>query len=157
MAGPFKGEIVAALVAALVSVPLQAAARVSQPDDRAAGSQSSPARVAAVSESSTVEAALTIETIRASTRRLASAESHRVARSDQSGAAGSGNRCPASVAEKLAWIYATVGGSILLVYGPREKEGDVWTNDGKSETVAGAAAVGLSFALLRDIRKRGRR
>jgi hypothetical protein len=60
------------------------------------------------------------------------------------------------MAEKLAWIYALVGGSLLLVYGPREKEGDVWTNDGKSETVAGAAAIVLSFALLRDIRKKGR-
>jgi hypothetical protein len=155
MAGPFTRKIVAVLVAALVSVPLQAAARASEPDDRAAGSQSPPVGVAAVGESSAVEAALTFETIRAGTRRLASAEAHRVARSGQSGAAGSGNRCHASLAEKLAWIYALVGGSILLVYGPREKEGDAWTNDGKSETVAGAASIGLSFALLRDIRKKG--
>jgi hypothetical protein len=156
MAGPFAREIVAVLVAALVSVPLQAAARASGPDDPAEGSQSPPVRVAAVGESSAVEAALSIEAIRASTRRLASGESHRVTRSGQTGDAAPGKRCPASMAEKLAWIYALVGGSLLLVYGPQEKERGVWTNDGKSETVAGAVAIGLSFALLHDIRKKGR-
>jgi hypothetical protein len=157
MSGPFTREIVAALlVAALASAPSLAAARPGEPGEGAAASQPPPVRVAAVGESSALEGALTIETLRASARRWASAESHRVARSGQSSAASSSNRCRASMAEKLAWIYALVGGSILLVYGPQEKEGDVWTNDGKSETVAGAVAIGLSFALLRDIRKKGR-
>ena len=44
----------------------------------------------------------------------------------------------------------------MLVYGPREKEGAVWTLDGKSETVAGAAALALSVGLFRDIRKKSR-
>jgi hypothetical protein len=62
--------------------------------------------------------------------------------------------CKASVAEKLAWLYALIGGSVMLITGPQEKEGDKWTVDGKSETVAGAAAIVLSFALLKDIRKK---
>jgi hypothetical protein len=78
-----------------------------------------------------------------------------LARLHQSDTASSGDKCSASVPEKLVWLYALVGGSILLVYGPQEKDGDVWTTDGKSETVAGAVAIGLSFALLRDIRNKG--
>ena len=60
----------------------------------------------------------------------------------------------ASVAEKLAWLYLLIGGSILLAYGPTEKSGSRWTSDGKSETAAGAGAIVLSFALLRDIRRK---
>ena len=156
MAGPFARLVAAVLAAALVNVPLHAAAPASGPDDRAAESQSPPVRVAAAGESSAVEPGLTHETIRAGARRRASTESRRVARRVQSSAASSSDRCRASLAEKLAWIYALVGGSILLVYGPQEKEGGVWTRDGKSETIAGAASIGLSFALLRDIRKKGR-
>jgi len=60
----------------------------------------------------------------------------------------------ASMATKLAWLYLTVSGSILLAYGPQEKTDNIWTDDGKSETVAGATALVLSFGLLHDILKR---
>jgi hypothetical protein len=156
MAGPFARAVAAVLAAALINVSLHGAARASAGDDRAAASQMPLVRAAAPGESSTIEAGLTLEAIRASARRWATAESFRAARSSQSSTATSSDRCRASLTEKLAWIYALVGGSILLVYGPQEKEGGVWTRDGKSETIAGAASVALSFALLRDIRKKGR-
>lgn len=60
----------------------------------------------------------------------------------------------ASVVEKLAWLYLAVSGAIFLAYGPQEKTDNVWTDDGKSETVAGATALVLSFGLLHDILKR---
>ena len=129
--------IVGLLVVALVGVPWQGAALASEPEDRAAVAEPSGG------------------SIRASAIRWASAESHRLERSDQGTAASPGEPCRASMAEKLAWLYALVGGSILLYYGPQEKEGDVWTLDGKSETVMGAGAIVISFALLRDIRKKG--
>jgi hypothetical protein len=89
----------------------------------------------------------------ASARRQAAAQPLR----DESAAQGSPAnpcQCRASTAEKLAWLFALVGGSIMVVTGPGEREGDVWTVDGKSETVAGAAAVVLSFFLLKDIRSK---
>lgn len=60
----------------------------------------------------------------------------------------------ASVAEKLACAYLLIGGSVMLYYGPREKENGRLTMDGKSEAVAGAGAIVLSVALLRDILKK---
>src|SRR5437867_6393096 len=36
----------------------------------------------------------------------------------------------ASVAEKLAWLYLLIGGSIPLAYAPTEKSGNMWTSDG---------------------------
>lgn len=92
------------------------------------------------------------QTLRASIRRWASIESRRVDTIEQVDTVKRTDCNRASVAEKLAFVYALVGGTLLLVYGPQEKEGDVWTMDGKSETVAGAVAIGLSFALFRDIR-----
>jgi hypothetical protein len=71
-------------------------------------------------------------------------------------AAANACECGASMAEKLAWLYLLVGGSILLAYGPQEKSGSAWSNDGKAETAAGAGAIVLSFGLLRDIRKKAR-
>src|SRR5581483_586513 len=59
-----------------------------------------------------------------------------------------------SLAEKIACAYLLVGGSIMLYYGPRERENGQLTMDGKSEAVGGAVAIGLSIALLRDIIKR---
>ena len=59
-----------------------------------------------------------------------------------------------SLAEKLACAYLFVGGAIMLYYGPREKENGQLTRDGKSEAIGGAAAIGLSVALLRDIVKK---
>jgi hypothetical protein len=91
--------------------------------------------------------------LRASARRAAAAEPLRNPSDPQSRPAPACD-CRASMAEKIAWLYALVGGSIMLVTGPAEKEGDVWTVDGKSETAAGAAAVVLSFYLLKDIRKK---
>jgi hypothetical protein len=94
--------------------------------------------------------------IDASIKKWASIES-RHAGSIQPGNTATKTDCNgASVTEKLAFVYALVGGTILLVYGPQEKEGTVWTVDGKSETVAGAVAIGLSFALFRDIRAKKR-
>lgn len=90
--------------------------------------------------------------VMASARRTAAAEPLRDPSERQASAAAC--ECRASMAEKLAWLYALVGGSIMLVTGPGEKEGDKWTVDGKSETAAGAAAVVLSFYLLKDIRKK---
>jgi hypothetical protein len=68
-----------------------------------------------------------------------------------------GERTGTSMAEKVACIYLLVGGSIMVYYGPREREGGVLTMDGKSEVVGGAAAVGISLALLRDIVKKSSR
>ena len=62
-----------------------------------------------------------------------------------------------SIAEKIACVYLLVGGSIMLYYGPRERENGQLTMDGKSEAVGGAAAIGISVALLRDIVKKHRR
>jgi len=62
--------------------------------------------------------------------------------------------CRASVAERLAWLYSLIGGSMLTIFGPTEIEDGKWTMDGKSETAAGVAALALSFALLKDIRHR---
>jgi hypothetical protein len=144
----------ALLVAALIALPSRAAAGTNDPDDHSSGS-STASIAAAPGRAGARDAALVAGPIRASALRWALAESDRLARLSQSDTASSGNKCAASLPEKLAWVYALVGGSILLVYGPQEKNGDVWTMDGKSETVAGAVAVGLSFALLRDIRKKG--
>ena len=63
-----------------------------------------------------------------------------------------------SLAEKIACAYLFVGGAIMVYYGPQEKENGQLTRDGKSEAIGGAAAIGLSVALLRDIvKKRSRR
>ncbi len=149
--GLFARPVAALVVAGLVGVPCHAAALASERNDLAAESPSPPVRVAVE-----IGATLPPGTIRASALRWASAQSHRLPQSAQNDAGPASDRCAASVVEKLAWLYALVGGSILLVYGPQEKEGGVWTMDGKSETVAGAAAIVLSFGLLRDIRKKGR-
>jgi hypothetical protein len=95
----------------------------------------------------------------ASAQRLASAEAVRSARAAQAAGAATTARGPggASLAEKLACLYLLVGGTIFAVYGPQEKDGGQWTNDGKSETAGGLGAIGLSFALLRDIRKKSAR
>src|SRR5207244_3079772 len=82
------------------------------------------------------------------------ARAGRITRTEQPAAAASRCECGASMAEKLAWLYLLVGGSILLAYGPQEKSGSTWSNDGKAETAAGAGAIVLSFGLLRDIRKK---
>jgi hypothetical protein len=154
MTGPFARAVAAMLVAALIGLPSRAAAGTTDPDDRSSG-PSTASIPAAPGRAVARDAALAAGPIRASALRWARVESDRLARGSQSHAASSDDKCSASVPEKLAWLYALVGGSILLVYGPQEKDGDVWTMDGKSETVAGAVAIGLSFALLRDIRKKG--
>lgn len=59
-----------------------------------------------------------------------------------------------SLAEKIACAYLLVGGTIMLYYGPKERENGQWTMDGKSETVAGAVSIGISIALLHDILKK---
>ena len=141
----FSLPVVALLVAALVSVPLQGALRASEGEDRAAED---------------LDAGTTGRTILASALRLASAEGHRLARQQQTTAAGGGalsgtsGTSGTSVAEKLACVYLLLGGAFMLAYGPTETEGGVWTMDGKSETVGGAAAIVLSVALMHDIWKR---
>jgi hypothetical protein len=62
-----------------------------------------------------------------------------------------------SLAEKIACVYLMVGGSIMLYYGPKEREGGQLTMDGKSEAVGGAIAIGISLALLHDIVKKSPR
>ena len=148
--------VVALLIAAMIGVPGQSAASASEPDDGDDAIRSPSRHVVVVNEPFASGEALVSGTIRASILRLALSESRRLERSDQSAAVNPSDRCPASVTEKLAWLYAVVGGSLLLAYGPREREGGVWTMDGKSETAAGAVAIALSFALLHDIRKKGR-
>jgi hypothetical protein len=152
MTGPVAQTAVAAFLVALLVAPCHGAA--SAPDDGAARSQPPPVAVIAGSQSSS-QTALPAGTIRRSIARWTAAELQQPLTSRQNSAATSGDTCRASMTEKIAWLYALVGGSILVVYGPQEKNGDVWTMDGKSETVAGAGAVILSFALLRDIRKKG--
>jgi hypothetical protein len=63
-------------------------------------------------------------------------------------------RSGASLAEKIACVYLLIGGSIMLYYGPTERENGQVTRDGKSEAVAGAASIGISIALMRDIFKK---
>ena len=64
----------------------------------------------------------------------------------------------ASLAEKIACAWLLVGGTIMLYYGPKERENGQLTMDGKSEAVAGAVSIGISIALLHDIltKRRGR-
>ena len=57
----------------------------------------------------------------------------------------------ASMAEKIAFLYLLVGGSVMLIYGPQEKDGDHVSVDGVAEGIAGAASIAISFGLLRDI------
>jgi hypothetical protein len=72
----------------------------------------------------------------------------------QAGAARpAGERCGASTAEKLAWLWLLGSGTVMVITGPREKDAGHWYNDSKSEGIAGAVSIVLSFALLRDIRK----
>jgi len=72
-----------------------------------------------------------------------------------SAAPATSSRPPASWAEKTAWAYLLVGGSIFIVTSPGEKNADgSWSRDGKGEMAAGIGAVAISFALLRDILKR---
>ena len=94
--------------------------------------------------------------IGASVSRWAATEA-RVLRAQQGGSSSPAAPCGchgASTAEKLAFLYALIGGTLLVVYGPQEKEGDVWTADGKVETIAGGLALALSVALFRDIRSK---
>ena len=152
MTGRCLRTVAAVLAAALISSPCQVAASTSVPVDP---TPESPSSASAGATDLSVVATLAPGAIHAGVRRRADAESQRLSRSGQRSEANTSTKCSASLAEKLAWIYALVGGSILLVYGPQEKDADVWTLDGKSETVAGGTAVVLSFALLRDIRRKG--
>ena len=88
----------------------------------------------------------------ASARRMTSTEELRV--EQPAGAATpAGERCGASMAEKLAWLWLLGSGTVMLITGPREQDAGHWYNDSKSEGIAGAVSIVLSFALLRDIRK----
>jgi hypothetical protein len=90
----------------------------------------------------------------ASALRTLSAEPLRSRPSEDRDRDDCGSRSGASVAEKVAFLYLLVGGSVLLAYGPQERSGDRVSTDGKAEAVAGAAAIAISFALLRDILKK---
>ncbi len=95
------------------------------------------------------------QTLLAAARRIAARETLRDATPQAPAAvAAADEQCRVGWAEKLAFLYALVGGSVMLITGPGEREGGEWTVDGKSETAAGAAAVALSFALLKDIRRK---
>lgn len=75
----------------------------------------------------------------------------------QAPAPAAADRGGTSLAEKIACVYLLIGGSIMLYYGPKEKENGVLTNDGRSEAIGGAGAIVLSVALMRDIFKKHRR
>ena len=135
----FARPLVVLLVAALVSVSWEGVASASEPEYRT---------------ESAVETREGGRPIAASALRLASTESYRLERTVQSDAADSGGRGGASIAEKVAFVYLLVGGSIFLVTSPGEKVDGHWTNDAASETIGGAGAVAISFFLLRDILKK---
>ncbi len=124
--------VAALVVAALVAVP--AMARAAGPE--AAGGAKKPPLDGA---------------LRATMRRLASTESARV--EPQAAARPAAERCGAPMAEKLAWLWLLGSGTVMLVTGPREQDAGHWYNDSKSEGIAGAVSIAISFALLRDIRK----
>ena len=160
-AGSSIRAMAAALIVALSSVPVRAGQTA--PADRQRSASPPLAHLAGGSPSAPADA-LTVETIRASARRWAAGQAFRVHASgaatlDERESQGAGTatvpRCRASWVEKLLFVYALVGGSIMVVTGPTEKEGDVWTADGKTEFFMGAGAVALSVALFRDIQKKG--
>jgi hypothetical protein len=128
--------IVVVVMAALTSVPAAGVASASEPGTRGG--------VPSQEEG----------TLLASARRAALAEPLRTVPQDPKARDDRGNQCGASVTERVAFLYLLVGGAVLLYYGPKEREGDRLTVDGWSEGVAGAASIGLSFALLRDILKK---
>ena len=103
---PLPRLVVVLLMAALIGVPWQAIALASESEHTADSTPPSGGRVAVAQEPP-----LTIGTIRETALRLAREDSQRVERSSQS-AAGPSHRCTASVAEKLALLYAVVGGSL---------------------------------------------
>jgi hypothetical protein len=92
--------------------------------------------------------------ISASVQRWASIEARRYSRTGQTTQAPAANPCRASLAEKAAFVLLLVGGTIMVVYGPQEKEGGNLTNDGRSEVIGGAGAIVVSFMLLHDILSR---
>jgi hypothetical protein len=92
--------------------------------------------------------------ITASIERWAAFEARKASAADQAATPPGTEGCQASFAEKAAFAFLVVGGSIMLAYGPQEKENGVLTRDGKSEVIGGAAAIVLSVFLLRDILNR---
>jgi len=82
------------------------------------------------------------------------AAADRLARADarQQSSAGPAKPRRASRAQKLAWAYLLIGGSVFIVTSPGEKGGDGrWSSDGKWEMAGGIGAVAISFALLHDM------
>jgi hypothetical protein len=96
--------------------------------------------------------------IEASVQRLAWIEASRLMPDQPPAAAPVAALCRASLVEKVGMVFSLGVGSIMFGYGLREKakHDTIWTPDGKSEVVLGAAAIGLSFWLLQDIRHRAR-
>jgi hypothetical protein len=88
----------------------------------------------------------------ASANRIASTEAFRV-QPPASAAKPADDRCGASMAEKLASLWLLGSGSVLLIYGPREKDAGHWYSDSKAEGAAGAVSIAFAVALLHDIRK----
>ncbi|MGB7220283.1 MAG: hypothetical protein WBD07_15905 [Vicinamibacterales bacterium] len=139
MAHSFIGRPMAALlVFALVGMAWEGTARAGGPDDRGAGFSTAVARASE-------------RPIAASVARIASTESYRLQQPAQGSAGASGG---ASLAEKMAFVYLLVGGSMFLAISPGEKVDGEWTNDALSETIFGAGAIGISFWLLHDILKK---
>jgi hypothetical protein len=87
--------------------------------------------------------------IAATAERLARAEAHQPS---SASAAHPREHHGASRAEKLAWAYLLIGGTVFIATSPGEK-GDTgqWSDDGKWEMAGGIGAVAISFALLHDI------
>jgi hypothetical protein len=84
----------------------------------------------------------------ATAERLARAD----ARQPPDGATAPSEHGHVSRAEKIAWAYLLIGGSVFIATSPGEKGGDGrWSDDGKWELAGGIGAVAISFALLHDM------
>jgi hypothetical protein len=96
--------------------------------------------------------------IEASMRRIAAIEAMQLTQDQTQAADPARALCRASLVEKVGMVFSLGTGALMFGYGLREKakHDTIWTPDGKSEVVLGAAAIGLSFWLLQDIRHRAR-
>jgi hypothetical protein len=137
LASPRPGVTILALIAALIGAPTRA---LTAPTDSERGE--SPAADVATARAGAISASL---------QRWVALEARRDSRTNQTSQAPAANPCKVSVAEKAAFVLLLVGGSIMAVYGPQEKEGGNLTNDGRSELIGGAGAVVVSFMLLHEM------
>jgi hypothetical protein len=96
------------------------------------------------------------DAIQASVLRLAPSEATRLSQDPSPAADPLRALCRASLVEKVGAVFSLGTGVLMFGYGLREKRkvDTIWTPDGKSEVILGAAAIGLSGWLFHDIWKR---